>query len=310
MLGIGTSILPCWHFFRLQLRNLHARGGIGLLGITEDRNSSFLQGAALAPRLIRQALRCDSSNAYSELGVDIMSSLKDFGDIQSELPNAETLCSALRPMLENIVKNECRTPLLIGGDHSVSYPVVSCLVAIIQKPVVIVHFDAHPDIYDNFEGNPWSHASPFARILEKQVLCDKLLSFGIRTANHHQREQMKKYNVHVVEARDFPLLGSGVSQILREHIGPDTPVYISIDLDVLEPGLAPGVSHREPGGLTVRQLIDAIHVIPGQIIGADLVEYNPLQDVKDITAFVASKIVKEIAARIILGPTHPRRHGQ
>ncbi|RYG68875.1 hypothetical protein EON64_04140 [archaeon] len=188
-------------------RGLHSGGGIGLLGVCEDRNSSYLQGSALAPKLIRQALMCDSSNSYSELYVDVAPSIKDFGDVLPELPSAESLCRAIRPKLEEIVKRECRTPLILGGDHSISYPVIASLVDVIQKPVVVVHFDAHPDLYDDFEGNPWSHASPFARILENKALCRQLISFGIRTANRHQREQMEKYSVHVIEARDFPLKG-------------------------------------------------------------------------------------------------------
>lgn len=189
-------------------RCLNSERKIGLLGVCEDRNSSYLQGAVLAPKIIRKALQCGSSNSCSELGVDISPHMMDFGDLLSELPHADNLCRVLRPKLQEIMQKERRTPLILGGDHSISYPVIASLVDIIGKPVVIVHFDAHPDLYNDFEGNPSSHASPFARILEKTALCTKLISFGIRTANQHQREQMKRFTVHVVEARDFPLRGA------------------------------------------------------------------------------------------------------
>lgn len=136
-----------------------------------------------------------------------------------------------------------------------------------------------------------SHACPFARIMEAG-LAKRLVQVGIRTASGHQREQAKRFGVDVVEMRGLPAYGK-----LRAA----GPVYITFDMDVLDPGLTPGVSHREPGGMTVREAIAHLHAIEGEIVGADLVEYNPVQDIAGVTATVAAKILKEILGKMIVG---------
>ena len=150
----------------------------------------------------------------------------------------------------------------------------------------ILHFDAHPDIYDDFGDDPLSHASPFARIMEGGH-ARRLVQVGIRTANKHCREQAKRFAIETVAMADFSA---------RDVPVPEAPLYISIDLDALDPAYAPGVSHHEPGGLTVRDIIAVIQRVPGPIIGADVVEYNPDRDINGMTATVAAKLVKELAA--------------
>jgi Arginase/agmatinase/formimionoglutamate hydrolase, arginase family len=155
--------------------------------------------------------------------------------------------------------------------------------------LTIFHFDAHPDLYDEFEGNRFSHACPFARIMEAG-LAKRLVQVGIRTLNRHQREQAKRFGVEIVEMRDLP----GFARLKAGG-----PVYITFDMDVLDPAFAPGISHREPGGMSVREAIAHLHAIEGEIVGADLVEYNPVQDLDGITAIVAAKILKEILGKMI-----------
>ena len=163
----------------------------------------------------------------------------------------------------------------------------------------LVHFDAHPDIYDSFEGSRSSHACQFARICEENLVA-QLISIGVRTVTPHQRDQMRKFGVSVVEAREVGASGARMGDVLRGLVRDQgLPVYVSLDLDVLELGLAPGVSHREAGGLTPRQVIDALHALPGRVLGADLVEYNPTRDVNGLTAAIAGKLLKELAAKII-----------
>jgi len=131
-----------------------------------------------------------------------------------------------------------------------------------------------------------SHASPFARIME-QRLATRLVQVGIRTSNRHCREQARRFGVETVEMKDFV---AGRVPI------PDQPLYVSIDLDALDPAFAPGVSHHEPGGLSVRDILSVLHRVPGPIVGADVVEYNPTRDINGMTAVVAAKLVKELAA--------------
>ncbi len=154
----------------------------------------------------------------------------------------------------------------------------------------ILHLDAHPDLYDDFQGDRYSHACPFARIMEER-LADRLVQVGIRTMTGHQQEQAERFGVEVFDMRRWR---DGTP--LRF----DMPVYLSLDLDAIEPGLAPGVSHREPGGLTVRQVLHIIQSLDAPLAGADVVELNPLNDPSGISAAVAAKLVKEIAARMLM----------
>jgi arginase family enzyme len=121
-------------------------------------------------------------------------------------------------------------------------------------------------------------------------LCDELVQVGIRGMSRHQREQADRFGVEVIDMRAW-------SAGARPRI--EGPVYVSIDLDALDPAFAPGIGHREPGGLSVRDVITEIQRLPGPIVGADVVEYNPLEDSRGRTAPVAAKFVKELASRMI-----------
>jgi arginase len=195
--------------------------------------------------------------------------------------------SAIEAGVDALLAQEKR-PVSLGGDHSITYPIVKAVAR--QHPeLTIFHFDAHPDLYDEFEGNRLSHAYPLARIMESG-LAKQLVQVGNRTMNRHQRQQAQRFGVEVVEMRALPA---------DEKLKSTGPVYITFDMDVLDPAFAPGVSHREPGGMSVREAIAHLHAIEGEIVGADLVEYNPVQDVAGVTATVAGKIVKEILGKMI-----------
>ena len=261
---------------------------IHLIGLPTDQNSSFQRGAALAPPAIRAALWSDRGNLSAqsgeEIGTDIL--FKDLGD----LPLSDVDCAADDTLIVQAVTETIdarAVPLLLGGDHAVSYPIVAALAAH-HGPLNILHFDAHSDIYGDFQGNPRSHASPFARILEAGH-ASRIVQVGIRTLNRHCREQAERYSVEILPMLDFradqvPIL--------------DGPLYISIDLDGIDPSEAPGVAHPEPGGLTVREVLSILARQRAQIVGADIVELNPVRDINDITAIVAAKLVRELAACI------------
>ena len=257
-----------------------------VIGIPFDAHSSYLRGTADAPSKIREALRCDASNSWTETGIDlgIAGAYKDAGDLQfSEKDAFAAIEAGVSALL-----HEGQRPVSLGGDHSITFPIVKAVAA--RYPgLTIFHFDAHPDLYDEYEGNRFSHACPFARIMEAG-LAKRLVQVGIRTMNRHQREQAEKFGVEVVEMRALPA---------DKKLRAPGPVYISFDMDVLDPAFAPGVSHREPGGMTVREAIAHLHAIKGEIVGADIVEYNPTQDVAGITATVAAKILKEILGKMI-----------
>lgn len=259
-----------------------------LIGIPFDGQSSYLRGAAKAPEKIRRAIRCEAGNNWTELGVDlgIPGSYEDSRDLSFREEKAFGVIEASVGAQISAGKR----PVSLGGDHSITYPIVKAL-ATKYSELTIFHFDAHPDLYDEFEGNRLSHACPFARIMEAG-LAKRLVQVGIRTMNRHQREQAQKFAVEVVEMRRLSAY---------KKLQASGPVYVTFDMDVLDPAFAPGVSHREPGGMTVREAIAHLHAIEGEIVGADIVEYNPVQDIAGMTAFVAAKIAKEILGKMIAG---------
>ena len=155
--------------------------------------------------------------------------------------------------------------------------------------LTVLHIDAHPDLYEDYEGDRSSHACPFARAME-EGLATRLVQVGIRTMNGHQREQAARYGTEVIDMRAW---SSGARFTL------DGPVYLSLDVDAIDPAFAPGVSHREPGGLTVREVIGIIQSIRAPLIGADVVELNPSRDIEGMTATVCAKLVKEIVGVMI-----------
>jgi agmatinase len=246
-----------------------------------------MRGPARAPEQIRASYFSDSSNLWSENGLDLgsMENLYDLGDIcfHDGTDEMQVITDSVRQWLDLGCCLIC-----LGGDHSVTFPVIAAW-ARKFKDLNILHLDAHPDLYDDLDGNPWSHASPFARIMEKR-LAKRLVQAGIRTMNNHQREQAAKFKVEVNEMKN----GNGWLEKLRF----DGPVYLSIDMDCLDPAFGPGVSHHEPGGMTTREVIDIIHHFKGRLIGADIVETNPERDVNSMTAMVAAKFLKEVIARI------------
>ena len=260
---------------------------LALIGFRYDENSSSMKGAADAPPQIRAALRSESWNLTSESGVDLgaENTFFDAGDIES-VPGSE-MPSLIEQSILTLLQDGF-APISLGGDHSITYPIIRAFSR--KYPVLnILHFDAHPDIYDDFRGNRYSHASPFARIMEEK-LASRLLQVGIRTVNAHQQKQIQRFGVEVIEARK--LAG-------RKRLAFDSPVYISFDIDALDPAFAPGVSHREPGGLSTRDAIDLIQEIEGRVIGADIVEFNPRMDPLHVTGTVCAKLLKEIAAKML-----------
>lgn len=262
---------------------------IQLIGIPYDHNSSFLKGPSYAPARIRLMDSDGSANRYCESGIEIRNGINynDQGDLEFDGTNSQNAFHQIHDKLKETLKNHDKA-ICLGGDHSVSYPIIKAF-AEKYKSLNILHLDAHADLYDNFDDNPYSHASPFARLMEEGAI-NSLTQVGIRTFNTHQREQANKYGVNVIEMKDFNL------EFITDLKG---PLYISLDIDVLDPAYAPGISHHEPGGLSTRQIIQIIQQINVEIVGADIVEYNPIRDINNMTAMVAYKLMKEIMGKML-----------
>lgn len=264
-----------------------AAGSVAVLGLPSDENSSFRQGAARAPDLIRKALHCPSRNLCAENGMELTaeSGFVDLGNLElgKGTDAVERITAAVGQVLAQRLK-----PVALGGDHSITYPIIRSFAAAGRK-LTLLQLDAHPDLYDSFGGNRFSHACPFARIMEEQLV-RQLIQVGIRAANSPQREQARRFGVQTLQM-------SALEEPIELRLS--GPVYVSIDMDVLDPAFAPGVSHPEPGGLSTRQVIEIIHRIRAPILGADIVEFNPVCDPGETTAIVAAKLLKEIAAGML-----------
>ena len=259
-----------------------------ILGVPFDEKSSYLRGAAGGPRAIRKASTGKCYNEYTELGVNLAEEtvLVDLGDVDTS-GDVDKSFGLTEKAVAGIL-DKGAVPVVLGGDHSITYPVIKAF-ARKHKPLDILHFDAHPDLYEDLYGDRLSHACPFARIMEGG-LAQNLVQVGIRAATPDHKARALKHGVRMIEMKDIrdPLFLKFAN-----------PLYISFDLDALDPAFAPGVSHHEPGGLSTRQAIQIIQALTARIVGFDIVELNATRDLSGITAAAAFKLFREIAGKTI-----------
>ncbi len=265
-----------------------------IIGIPYDAKSSFARGPAQAPNAIRRALHSPAGNAFSESVHEVLSPsvLRDGGDvlIESDDYPMDGIRAAVHRALD-----DSSIPVVLGGDHSITYAVVRAIHERLGS-LAVLHFDAHNDLYDEFEGDPLSHACPFARIMEAG-LARTLTQVGIRCPSPHQVAQAARFGATVIDMRAW---SRGVRPVV------DGPCYLSIDLDVLDPAFAPGLSHREPGGLSTRELLSVIQELPNPLVGVDIVELNPARDVDGISAGTAAKVLREVVSKLLSDSRHYR----
>jgi len=263
-----------------------SKNSVPVIGVPWDQKSSFMRGCADAPPAIWDAFNCASANTCAENGQDLSRDgrLVYRGNMTLSTGN-RVIKEIFRQALAAI--RQGATPIFLGGDHAITYPLIAAM-AEVHRNLNILHFDAHPDLYDDFEGHKYYHGSPFARIMERGWV-QRLVSVGIRTMTPHQQAQADRFGVEIVDMQRFDT---------SLALAFDGPLYLSLDLDVLDPAFAPGLSHHEPGGLTTRELIRTIQGVDGQIVGADIVEYNPHRDIQNLTAMTAAKLMKEVAAKM------------
>ena len=266
-------------------------GDVVVLGAPWDRGSSYLEGTAGAPARIREALFSEARTLVTESGLDLAQTDRIRYPDDLQLDSESNGLALLEQTVDSATSSGARM-LTLGGDHSIT-PAALRPVSRRLPTLTLVQIDAHPDLYDVFEGDRESHACPMARILEEGRIA-RLLQIGIRASTPHQRSQAERFGVEVLEPADWSATG-------LEAAGIEGPIYLTLDLDGLDPAFAPGVSHPEPGGLSTRQVIEIIQRLPSPLVGADVVELNPLCDVREQTAVLAAKLVKEILARLLEG---------
>jgi agmatinase len=261
---------------------------LAIIGVPFDEKSSYLRGAALGPQAIRAASTGKAHNPWTESGVNLEEDaiVVDLGDVDVSGDVDKTFMRTEKAVAGILDKKAI--PIVLGGDHSISYWSVRA-VAKKFKNLDILHFDAHPDLYENLYQDRLSHACPFARILE-DGLVKNLVQVGIRAATEEHRATARRNKVRMIEMKNFR---DGLTLEFKN------PLYVSFDLDALDPAFAPGVSHQVAGGLSTRQAINLIHTLKAPIIGFDVVELNATRDPSGITASAGFKIVMELAGMAI-----------
>jgi agmatinase len=280
-----------------------------ILGAPYDAGASYRGGARFGPQAIRTTdyLPHDASRPHLALRVDPLRELRvrDAGDV--EMPGVEARTPLVR--LEQAVQAVAEAgaiPVILGGDHTITWPDVTGVArAVGWGRVSVIHFDAHADTGPEQFGSLIGHGLPMRRLIESGACRgDRFLQIGLRgywpeppTLDWMAQQRMRSFEMHEVVRR-------GLDDVLAEAFSIATDdcdgVFVSVDIDVVDPGAAPGTGTPEPGGLSARQLLDTVRRIAIElpVVGIDVVEVSPPYDSADITAFLANRVVLEMLSGI------------
>jgi agmatinase len=279
---------------------------VAIVGIPFDAGTSFRPGARFGPQAIRQASRNLRTQYHPVYDVEpfTVQQVADAGDIacnpyniNDAIQQIETAATVLLEQVGAIVS--------LGGDHTIAYPLLK---AINHRygPVALVHFDAHLDTWDTYFGAPYTHGTPFRRAAEAGLFLDTAsMHVGIR-GPLYSRDDLNKdaeLGFRIVHCDEFEIIGiSGVVERIRDRVG-DCPIYLSIDIDVLDPAHAPGTGTPEIAGMTSRELLGVLRGLAGlPIISADVVEVAPAYDHAELTSLAAATVTYELINLLALSP--------
>ena len=268
---------------------------IGILGIPFDGASSFRRGSAEAPDRIRSLT--PHTAPFTEEGNPLAAlRVRDYGNVE-----ADPACKAFSAAVTEAAPRVLRHPfaLFLGGDHSVTIPLVTAAARTVEAPLGILHLDAHLDLMDTFEGLTWSHACTARRILNLPNVDPSLFAFvGTRSWLDDERAYLADHpEVGVHTARDVFVHGvAGTADCVCRQLDGVASVYVTIDIDVLDPAFAPGTGTPEAGGLSTRDLLEFLRPVFRNlpVRALDLVEVSPPLDPADVTSFAAVKILYEV----------------
>lgn len=272
----------------LGFDNDYDESKIVVFGAPFDGTTSFRPGTRFAPDVMRsESYGLETYSPYFDRDlVDV--NIFDAGDLQFPFGNTEKVLKTIKEFTQSIVQDD-KIPLMIGGEHLVTYPAVEAVFEK-YKDLHIIHFDAHTDLRDEFKGERLSHATVLRRIWDF-VGDGKMYHFGIRSGDGDEFRWAEKH----VKLTKFNT--NGLKEAVKE-IG-DKPVYITIDLDVLDPSIFPGTGTPEAGGITFNEMMEALQDMKGlNVVGADLVELSPHYDPSGVSNAVACKILRELVLSI------------
>ena len=284
-------------FARLPRIEDVARADIAIVGVPFDSGVSYRPGARFGPAHVREASRLlRPYNPVQDVEPFSTQQIVDAGDIAANPFNIEEAVAQIEEAATRLGADGTRL-LTIGGDHTIALPLLR---AVTKRtgPVAVLHFDAHLDTWDTYFGAPVTHGTPFRRASEESLIdLEASLHIGIR-GPLYSRQDLKddaRLGFAVVAAHEFETEGlARVIERMLVRLG-NRPVYISVDIDVLDPSHAPGTGTPEAGGLTSRELLAIIRALsPLAIVGADIVEVAPAYDHAQVTAVAASHVAYEI----------------
>jgi agmatinase len=252
-----------------------------LLGVPFDSTASYRPGARFGPMLIRESsYNFESYNLY--LDKKLEAEFYDLGDVQTVPGNFQKTCEQVQFSIKEII-DQGFIPLVMGGDHSISYPVTRALDI---SEASVVHFDAHTDLRDDYAGEKYSHATVIRRISELQP--QSITQIGVRSSSQEEVQFAREMGLVQFTARDVK---KNMDPVVDHLAALEGPLYVTVDMDVLDPGYAPSVGTPAPGGLNPLELETLILSLQGKdIIGLDVMEVSS-SSVGDITSINAAKVL-------------------
>ena len=271
---------------------------VAIVGIPFDAGTSYRPGARFGPQAIRQASRHLRTQYHPAYDTEPFAEqqVADAGDIACNPYNIEKAVVEIQKAATELLGKVDRI-ISLGGDHTIALPLLRA-VNHYHGPVALVHFDAHLDTWDTYYGAPYTHGTPFRRAAEEKLFLESAsIHVGIR-GPLYSREDLKnddELGFKVIHCDEFQSEGiEHVVKRIRDRVG-DNPMYLSIDIDVLDPAHAPGTGTPEIAGMTTRELVGVLRGLAGlNIISADVVEVSPAYDHAELTSLSAATTVFEI----------------
>jgi len=295
-------------FARLPELERVGSADVAVVGLPFDTGTSYRPGARFGPAAIRQGSRL-LRPFNPALGVSPFERLQvaDAADLAITPFDIDRAVKEIEAGMDALAAHVPRA-VALGGDHTVALPVLRSLHRRFG-PVAVVHFDAHLDTWDTYFDAPVTHGTPFRRAAEEGLLrAGACVHIGTRASLYSERDlpDDARLGFHVVSAADVARAGtSAVAEQVRGHVGA-APVYVSVDIDVLDPAHAPGTGTPEPGGLTSRELLELLRLLSGsRFVGADVVEVSPAYDHAEITALAAAHVAYELVSVFATSPFAP-----
>ena len=285
-------------FARLPLITQVPRAHIAVVGVPFDTGTTYRPGARFGPSAIRQASRLlRPFNPHTGTLPFADHQVVDAGDIACTPFSSDQAVDDIETGMHELLER-APVPIVLGGDHTIALPVLRCLAAQVGEPLAVVHFDAHLDTWDTYFGASYTHGTPFRRAYEEGLLRrGQCLHVGVRGPLYGIEDLTDDSDLgfRVLSTPFVARIGAEQTAEQILSIVGDAPVYVSIDIDVLDPAFAPGTGTPEPGGLLSRELLAVLRHLRGiRLVGGDVVEVSPPFDSSEVTALAAANVAYDL----------------